>query len=81
MTVALDYPFTKEDYPYYIIWKYENDNYAEFHSGEEPRSLRNIKYVNAPYPFYSHLSFAFAASFVCHCILEGLSAPSRFKGV
>jgi hypothetical protein len=30
---------------------------------------------------YSALSFALAASFVCHCMLLGSSAPPRFNGV
>jgi hypothetical protein len=29
---------------------------------------------------YSHLSFAFAACFVCHCMFEGESPPPRFNG-
>jgi hypothetical protein len=29
---------------------------------------------------YSHLSFALASSFDCHCILLGWSAPPRFSG-
>ena len=30
---------------------------------------------------YSDWSLAFAASFVCHCMLLGASAPPRFSGV
>jgi hypothetical protein len=29
---------------------------------------------------YSHLSFAFAACFVCHCMFEGESLLPRFNG-
>ena len=33
------------------------------------------------FPGYSQRSLAFAASFVCHCILPGASAPPRFSGL
>ena len=30
---------------------------------------------------YSHLSFSFDSSTVCHCIFDGASMPPRFKGM
>jgi hypothetical protein len=30
---------------------------------------------------YSHLSFALASAFVCHCILDGPSDPPRFREI
>ena len=30
---------------------------------------------------YSHLSFALASSIVCHCMLDGLSAPPCLSGI
>ncbi len=37
--------------------------------------------IRAIFSSYSALSLAIAASFVCHCILLGESAPPRFSGV
>jgi hypothetical protein len=39
-----------------------------------------LAFLAAPPTFYSILSFAFAAAFVCHCMLLGASAPPRFSG-
>ncbi len=34
-----------------------------------------------PFHFLSHLSFAFASAFVCHCMLDGESAPPLASGI
>ncbi|MCX7048304.1 MAG: hypothetical protein NTX50_22815 [Candidatus Sumerlaeota bacterium] len=49
VTISLDYPFSKEDYPYYIIWKYD-DRYAEVETVHKCLSWQNIKYTSVPYP-------------------------------